>query len=79
MKVYIKKKGFDQFYEVEVIVRISGRGYKVAALANVAEISKSKFYKQVSDVRFILPTVKNGFEIHEIGNKNFFEKLEAKQ
>ena len=79
MKIYIKKKGNEQFYEAAVGVRISERGYKIATLTDAVEISRSKFYKQDNDVRFILPTAKNGYEIHEVGNKKFFEKLEAKQ
>ena len=79
MKIFVKKSGFDQFFEAFVSTRTSNRGYTIATLRDVAEISRSKFYKQDNSVRFIFPTVKNGCEIHEIGNKNFFEKLEAKQ
>ena len=79
MKIYIKKKGIEQFYEAAVSVRVSGRGYKIATLTDAVEISRGKFYKQDNDIRFILPTAKNGYEIHEIGNEKFFEKLEAKQ
>ena len=78
MKIFVKKSGFDQFFEAFVSIRTTNRGYKIATLRNISEISRSKFYKQDDAIRFILPTVKNGYEIHEIGNENFFKKLEAK-
>lgn len=77
MKIFVKKFGFDQFFEAFVSVRTSNRGYKIATLENVSEISKSKFYRQDKSIRFIFPIGKNGYEIHEIGNKKFFEKLEV--
>jgi len=76
MKIFVKKYGYNQFYEALVSVRRSNRGYKVATMRDVCEISKSKFYKQDPDVRFIFPMVKNGSEVHEAGNKNFFERIE---
>lgn len=79
MKIFVKKFGFDQFFEAFVSVRTSNRGYKMATLRDVSEVSRSKFYKQDNAVRFVFPAVKNGYEIHEIGNKKIFEKLEAKQ
>ena len=78
MKIFIKKGGSEQFFEAFVSLRTSNRGYTIATLRDVSEISRSKFYNQDKAVRFIFPTVKNGYEIHEIGNKNLFEKLEAK-
>lgn len=78
MKIFIKKAGFDQFFEAFVSTRRSNRGYTIATLRDVSEISRSKFYRQDNAVRFIFQAVKNGYEIHEIGNKNFFERMDAK-
>ena len=77
MKVYIKRNGFNNFYEADANIRTSNRGYKIVTLANVKEISKYEFYKHGSDERFVLPFVESGLEIHEIGSgfvKRIIEK-----
>ena len=80
MKVYIKRNGFNSFYEADANIRISHRGYKIVTLTNVNEISKHTFYKHGSDERFYLPFVEDGLEIHEIGSgfvKMLLEKESA--
>ena len=78
MKVYIKENGFNNFYEADANIRTSHRGYKIVTLANVKEISKYAFYKHGYDERFVLPTVKDGLEIHEIGSE-FAKRLIEKE
>ena len=68
MKVYIKRQGFNCFYEANVRIRTSRRGHKIATLKNVKEVSQYEFYKHISDERFVLPFVEDGLEIHEIGS-----------
>ena len=80
MKVYIKRNGFNNFYEADANIRISHRGYEIVTLANVKEISKYAFYKHGSDERFYLPFVEDGIEVHEIGSgfvKRLLEKKSA--
>ena len=78
MNVYIKQQGFNCFYEANVKIRTSHRGNKIATLENVKEVSRYEFYKHGSDERFVLPTVKDGLEIHEIGSE-FVKKLIEKE
>ena len=80
MKVYIKQCGLNKFYEAGTSIRISHRGYKIVTLTNVNEISKYAFYKHGSDERFVLPSVKDGLEVNEIGSgfvKRLLEKKSA--
>ena len=78
MKVYIKRQGFNCFYEANVIIRTSRRGHKIATLKNVKEVSRYEFYKHGSDERFVLPSVEDGLEIHEIGS-GFVKRLIEKE
>ena len=78
MKVYIKENGFNNFYEADANIRISHREYKIVTLANVKEISKYAFYKHGSDERFVLPSVKDGLEVNEIGSEFVKRLLEKK-
>ena len=78
MKVYIKRNGFNNFYEADANIRTSNRGYKIVKLTNVKEISKYAFYKHGSDERFVLPCVESGLEIHEIGS-GFVKRLIEKE
>ena len=78
MKVYIKQCGLNKFYEAGTSIRISHRGYKIVTLTNVNEISKYAFYKHGSDERFVLPSVKDGLEVNEIGSEFVKRLLEKK-
>ena len=78
MKVYIKRNGFNNFYEADTNIRTSNRGYKIVTLTNVKEVSKYEFYKHGSDERFVLPFVEDGLEIHEIGS-GFVKRLIEKE
>ena len=78
MKVYIKQGGFNKFYEADANIRTSHREYKIVTLTNVKEISKYAFYKHGSDERFVLPSVKDGLEVNEIGSE-FVKRLIEKE
>lgn len=78
MKVYIKQRGFNCFFEANVSIRTSRRGKKIATLQNVKEVSRHEFYKHGADERFVLPSVEDGLEIHEIGS-GFVKRLIEKE
>ena len=78
MKVYIKQRGFNCFYEANMNIRTSHRGNKIATLENVKEVSRHEFYKHGADERFVLPSVKDGLEVNEIGSEFVKRLLEKK-
>lgn len=77
MTIYIKCIGFNDFASAEVSIRKSNKGFKIATLTNVTRISKRQFYNQPEHLRFRLPVLKEGYEIHEIGMGDFFDRLEV--
>ena len=55
MEIYIKQKGFNQFYYVDcVIIRTRNGNIRVLPLS-VEEISSRKYYRQDESRRIILP------------------------
>lgn len=76
MTIYIKTKGWDNFFKCKIWFRKSNKGYWIADSTDKEEISKYCFYKQNKDNRYIIDTFKiHNNSIHQIGNENFFKKL----
>lgn len=64
--VYVKKRGFEQFYRIGYTVRRSRRGYQIATPDSVEEVSRSTYYRQPESLRLILTIP--AAEVHSIGN-----------
>lgn len=77
MTIYIKCIGFNDFASAEVSIRNSNKGFKIATLTKVTRISKRKFYDQPEHLRFRLSVLREGYEVHEIGMGDFFDRLEG--
>lgn len=73
ISVYVKKKGFNVYYKVEYDIHKSNQGYKIAVPRRAEEITKYRYYKDMSIPHYI---VYDKWEtIHEIGNRKFFESM----
>ena len=74
-QIYIKQKGYKTYYRATVSVRTSNRGYLVATMKDLEKVTEYAYYKQPQYNRYILDFVREGKEIHEIGNIGFFTRL----
>lgn len=71
--VYAKKKGFNVYYRIEYDIHKSNRGYKIAVPRHAEEITKYRYYKDMSIPHY---TVYNKWDIIQgIGNEKFFERI----
>ena len=74
INVYVKKKGFNVYYMVEYNIHKSNRGYKIAIPRHTEEITKYRYYKDMSMPHYTVYAICN--TIHEIGNRKFFASIE---
>lgn len=73
--IYVKKRGFEQFYRIGYTVRRSRRGYQIATPGSVEEVSRSTYYRQQAARRLILMVP--AAEIHSIGAAAMLDKISA--
>lgn len=73
--VYVKKRGFEQFYRIGYAVRRSRRGYQIATPGSVEEVSRSTYYRQQAARRLILTIP--AAEVHSIGNPSAVAAINA--
>lgn len=71
--VYVKKKGFNVYYKVEYDIHKSNQGYKIAVPRHTEEITKYRYYKDVSIPHYIVYDIRG--TVHEIGNEKFFDRI----
>ncbi len=71
--MYVKREGYDQFYEIDYIVKKSKNNNLIAYPQKIVEVSKSTYYRQPEDRRLILmvPTQ----PLHQIGNLANIQKI----
>ena len=73
INVYVKKKGFNVYYMVEYHIYKSNCGSKLAVPHRVEEITKYRYYKDMSMSHYIVYDICD--TIHEIGSRKFFERI----
>lgn len=70
--VYAKKKGFNVYYRIEYDIHKSNRGYKIAVPRHAEEITKYRYYKDMSILHYMVYSKQE--TIHEIGNEAFLKE-----
>lgn len=71
--VYVKKYGFNVYYMVEYNIRKSSSGYKIAIPRRIEDITKYRYYKDISIPHYTVYDICD--TIHEIGNRKFFASI----
>lgn len=79
MTYYVKIHGRRAYYRVTAHFTTSNKGYRLLHIDSTEPISEIAYYATPREARFIRTDIHHDTHdyFHEIGNDNFFNRLEA--
>lgn len=79
MTYYVKIHGRRAYYRVMARFTTSNKGYRLLHIDSTEPISERAYYATPKEARFIRSDLRDPVHgyFHEIGNYNFFNRLEA--